>query len=97
MNFKLYLENEQDDIAFIKEFFQDLNRDVLLVWADYLEEKGETKKAELLRGRIKGSIINMVTEMGGFQGIAKMFHAKRNDHITLRYKSIMITIGYLFN
>jgi len=50
MNFKLYLENIQNDLPFLREYFHEkMNPEVLLVWADNEEENGNTNKAIILR------------------------------------------------
>jgi len=50
MDFKLFLESTQDDVAFIRGFFEDdMDKDTFLVWADHEEERGNNTKANFLR------------------------------------------------
>ena len=49
LDFRLFLESIKDDVGFLREFFETFNTEVLLVWADFVEEQGDTIKSELLR------------------------------------------------
>ena len=58
MEFKEWLNEAmslQDDMAFLRKYFEDgMNPDNLLIWADFLEEAGEDKKAHSIRQKAKG-------------------------------------------
>jgi hypothetical protein len=49
LDFRLYLESIKDDAAFLREFFETFDTQTLLVWADFVEEQGDDRKADLLR------------------------------------------------
>jgi hypothetical protein len=56
LDFRLYLESIKDDAAFLRQFFETFDTQTLLVWADFVEEQGDDRKADLLRRFAKLSL-----------------------------------------